>query len=112
MPALFSDTNNRWKEEKILDITKFIVHLQSQSDRNGHLRYGVMVALQILALSVRGLNPSILTFLQPGVVMRLAFIRLKALKAWFRKKPMAQKTGCGCNSQATEIVPPAAGAEG
>ena len=36
-----------------LDFRKTSVHLQSQKQWEAKLRYGVMVALQILALSVR-----------------------------------------------------------
>ena len=39
--------------QNILRFHKIFIHLQSQIQREAKLRYGVMVALQILALSVR-----------------------------------------------------------
>ena len=63
IPTMFWPTDKRLQVEvsiffnnffKIfLDFRKTSVHLQSQNQREAKLRYGVMVALQILALSVR-----------------------------------------------------------
>ena len=55
-PAALFDKKSTFFEnfcKIVLHFNKTSVHLQSQNQREAKLRYGVMVALQILALSVR-----------------------------------------------------------
>ena len=54
MTIMYADKSKLLKLfKKNLQINKSFIPLQSQLKREAKLRYGVMVALQILALSVR-----------------------------------------------------------
>ena len=104
MPEL-SDTKNRWKEEKILEITKFIVHLQSQSDRNGHFEIWCNGSTTDSGSVSEGSNPSISTIFCSQALCAW-FLRLKASKACFRKLLGTKTKGGGASAGCETLYRP------